>query len=90
MPVATVERAVQPLVYEVVGTVRAHVSATVAAKHMGTIQAFAVLEGDRVKAGDLLVELDDRQVAARLDQARAALAEAEKAELAAVSAFTAA
>lgn len=90
VPVATVERAMQPLVYEVVGTVRAHVSATVASKLMGTIQTFKVKEGDRVKAGDLLVVLDERQVTARLDQAQAALAEAEKAEIAAVSTRSAA
>jgi multidrug efflux pump subunit AcrA (membrane-fusion protein) len=90
VPVTTVERTVQPLVYEVVGTVRARVSATVASKLMGTIRKFAVQEGDRVTAGDLLVELDERQVRAHLDQARAALAEAEKAENAAVSVRSAA
>ncbi len=90
VPVATVAHAVQPVMYDAVGTVRARVSATVSSKLMGTIQVFMVKEGDLVKSGDLLVQLDDRQVAAQLNQAQAALAEARKAETGAVSAQTAA
>ncbi len=82
--------AVQPVVYEAVGTVKARLSATVSGKLMGVIQAFKVKEGDRVKQGDLLVVLDDRQVVAQLNQAQAALAEAKKAETGAMSARTAA
>jgi len=81
---------VEPLLYEAVGTVKAQLSATVSSKLMGVIQAFRVREGDRVKAGDLLVQLDERQVAAQLKQAQAALAEARQAEAGAVSARTAA
>jgi multidrug efflux pump subunit AcrA (membrane-fusion protein) len=77
-------------VYEAVGTVKARLSATVSSKLMGVIQAFKVKEGDRVKQGDLLVVLDERQVAAQLNQAQAALAEAKKAETGAMSARTAA
>ena len=72
--------AVQPVVYEAVGTVKAQVSATVSSKLMGVIQAYKVKEGDLVKQGDLLVVLDERQVSAQLSQARAALSEAGKAE----------
>jgi multidrug efflux pump subunit AcrA (membrane-fusion protein) len=82
--------AVQPVVYEAVGTVKAQVSATVSSKLMGVIQAYKVKEGDLVKQGDLLVVLDERQVSAQLSQARAALSEAGKAEAGAVSAQTAA
>ena len=57
---------------------------------MGVIQTFKVKEGDRVKRGDLLVVLDDRQVVAQLDQAQAALNAAKKAEAGAVSARTSA
>ncbi|BBO93259.1 efflux RND transporter periplasmic adaptor subunit [Desulfosarcina ovata] len=88
--VVDVRSAVQPILYEAVGTVRARLSATVSSKLMGTIQAFNVKEGDDVKKGDLLVRIDDRQVAAQLDQARAALAEAKRAEAGAVSARIAA
>ena len=84
------QNAVQPVVYEAVGTVKAQLSATVSSKLMGVIQAFKVKEGDPVKQGDLLVVLDERQVSAQLSQARAALSEAEKAEAGAVSAQTAA
>lgn len=90
IPVAAVAQAVQPVMYDAVGTVRARVSATVSSKLMGTIQAFTVKEGDLVKSGDLLVQLDERQVSAQLNQAQAALAEARKAETGAVSAQTAA
>ncbi|MBR9985010.1 MAG: efflux RND transporter periplasmic adaptor subunit [Desulfosarcina sp.] len=88
--VAEVAQAVQPVMYDAVGTSRARVSATVSSKLMGTIQAFTVKEGDLVKSGDLLVQLDARQVAAQLNQAQAALAEARKAETGAVSVQTAA
>ena len=81
--------AVQPVVYEAVGTVKAQVSATVSGKLMGVIQAYKVKEGDLVKQGDLLVVLDERQVSAQLSQARGALSEAQKAEAGAVSAQTA-
>ena len=83
-------RTVEPLLYEAVGTVKAQLSATVSSKLMGVIQAFHVKEGDLVKTGDLLVQLDERQVAAQLKQAQAALAEARQAESGAVSARDAA
>lgn len=88
--VIVAEEKVQPQIYEAVGTVSARVAATVSSKLMGTVLAVAVREGDRVKQGDLLVTLDDRQVAAQLAQAQAALAEARKAEDGALSARTAA
>ncbi len=88
--VTAVHQADQPIVYEAVGTVKARLSATVSSKLMGVIQRFKVKEGDQVKEGDLLVVLDDRQVVAQLDQARAALAAAQKAESGAVSARVAA
>jgi RND family efflux transporter MFP subunit len=81
---------VQPVLYEAVGTVQAQLSATVSSKLMGVILAFHVKEGDRVKTGDLLVQLDERQVAAQLKQAQAALAEARQAESGAVSTRSAA
>ena len=88
--VTTAVQTAQPVIYEAVGTVIAKVSATISSKLMGTIQGFEVSEGDLVKKGDLLVVLDDRQVSAQLNQARAALEEAQKAETGAVSARQAA
>ncbi len=80
----------QPVVYEAVGTVKAQLSATISSKLMGVIQAFRVKEGDLVKKDDLLVVIDERQVSAQLNQAQAALSEARKAEIGAVSAQAAA
>lgn len=62
---------------EVVGTVRAKVRATVEASVMGRIARLPVASGDKVNAGDLLVQLDAREIEAKLDQARAALRQAE-------------
>jgi RND family efflux transporter MFP subunit len=90
VPVMVAEEKVQPQIYEAVGTVSARVAATVSSKLMGTVLGVAVREGDRVNQGDLLVTLDDRQVAAQLAQAQAALAGARKGEAGALSARTAA
>ena len=52
-------------------------SSTVAAKLSGRILEVKVREGDVVKAGDVLAVLDDDQIRAREDQARAAVSDAE-------------
>jgi HlyD family secretion protein len=51
--------------------------AAVAAKLNGRILEIRVREGDVVKAGDVIAVLDDEQIRAREDQARAAVTEAE-------------
>jgi HlyD family secretion protein len=51
--------------------------ATVAPKLSGRILEIRVREGDSVKAGEVIAILDDEQVRAREDQARAALTHAE-------------
>lgn len=56
---------------EVVGTVRPKLQAVIEAKVSGRIETFAVAPGQAVKAGDLLVQLDAREIQAKLDQARA-------------------
>ncbi len=60
---------------EVAGTVVAATTAQVAARTMGTATQVAAREGDRVRQGQLLVQLDDRELAARRAAARAALEE---------------
>src|SRR6516162_3427140 len=50
---------------------------TVAAKTSGRIREIRKREGDTVKAGDVIAELDDEQATAREEQARSALQEAE-------------
>ena len=56
---------------EVVGTVRPKLSASLSAKVSGTIGQMLVAPGQSVTAGQLLVEIDAREVQARLDQATA-------------------
>lgn len=51
--------------------------ATVSTKLMGTITAVLVREGDRVKAGDALVRVDARDLAAKREQVQASMASAE-------------
>lgn len=51
--------------------------AAVAAKTSGRIREITVREGDLVKAGQVIVTLDDEQVRARVDQAQSNVAQAE-------------
>ena len=68
--------AVPPNVIQLSGRIEGDDSA-VAAKTTGRILEVRVREGDLVNAGDVLAVLDDEQVRAREDAARAALSEAE-------------
>jgi RND family efflux transporter MFP subunit len=54
------------------GELRAKLQATVSAKVSGTILKVHVQPGDRVRKGDVLVELDPATLLIQLDQARAA------------------
>ncbi|WP_374448025.1 efflux RND transporter periplasmic adaptor subunit [Stella sp.] len=60
---------------ESVGTARANEAVTVTAKLTGIVSAIGFREGQRVQAGDLLIELESRQARAELDEARANLDE---------------
>ncbi|MBN1625411.1 MAG: efflux RND transporter periplasmic adaptor subunit [Deltaproteobacteria bacterium] len=75
-----------PDYYEAVGTVRAEITSTLSGKIMGTITEVNAHEGDRVTKGQVLLNIDNRQVSAHLKQAKAALEEAIRAESAALSA----
>lgn len=61
---------------EAPGAVRAVHTAEVAARTMGTVVAVPVKEGDRVAAGQLLAQLDDRELGARRAAAQSAWKEA--------------
>jgi RND family efflux transporter MFP subunit len=83
LPSATVrvqplQSASQPLVEDVVGTVRAKQRVAVEAKLSGRIERLNVTVGQTVKAGDVLYELDVREIRARLDQAQALRQQAER------------
>src|SRR5688500_11864657 len=61
--------------YEAVGTVRARNNSVVAAKVMGTIMALHVREGDMVRAGQTLVEIDNRDAGIQLQKTQAGMRE---------------
>ncbi|MFZ0133700.1 MAG: efflux RND transporter periplasmic adaptor subunit [Desulfobacterales bacterium] len=84
--IAAVQPTSHPEVYEAMGTIRSQTTSVLSSKIMGTVRAIPVDEGQRVKAGQPLVVLDQRQVSARLQEAQAALSEAGKAEQAAAAA----
>ncbi len=62
---------------EVTGTVKSRTAITLSSKVMGRITALHVREGSLVEAGQVLVELDDRDIAAQVRRAEAGLREAE-------------
>ena len=79
-----------PSIYEATGTVRARVSAVIAAKLMGYVREVRVQAGDRVREGQLLVTLDtrdldvsSRRAEAAREEVRAAVPEADSAVAAA-------
>jgi multidrug efflux system membrane fusion protein len=69
---AVVERPV-PFVLSSSGTVEAIQTAAVGSQVGGTVQRIAFREGDNVRAGQLLIQLDPRTFRAAVDQALAAL-----------------
>lgn len=60
------------------GTVHPSDQAVIASKLMATVETVGVSIGERVKQGDLLVELDAAEIAAQVEQARAAVAQLER------------
>lgn len=71
--------------YEAQGTVRAKTSSAVSSRVMGSVKSVLVKEGDRVRKGQLLVVLDDRDIRARLKAAEEGYSEAQSALEAAVA-----
>jgi RND family efflux transporter MFP subunit len=67
-----------PSVYEATGTVRARTTAQVSAKVMGYVREVKAQAGDTVKAGQVLILLDDRDLASGYRQAEAGLNEARQ------------
>lgn len=78
--VATAPTVVKPLGLEIeaVGTARANEAADVTSKSANLITAIRFREGDLVKAGEVLVELDSAEARASLAEAEAALADSER------------
>ena len=63
---------------EVVATVNSKLRSVIEAKVSGRIDRMLVTPGQQVKAGDLLVQLDVREIQAKLDQATPVRDQAEK------------
>ena len=66
--------------YEAVGTVRSKTTSVLSSKTVGNILAVHVREGDRVRTGQLLIEIDDRDTRAQLQKAQAGLREVQDAQ----------
>jgi len=80
IPNLKIERvAVAPIdnFYEATGTVRSKTTSVVSSRIMGSIIAIHVREGDRVRAGQTLIEIDSRDATAQLQKAHAGIREAE-------------
>ena len=69
--VATVKRADYPVYLDGLGQVQAENTVTVRSRVDGQITKIAFAEGQMVKAGDLLAQIDPRPFQAALDQAKA-------------------
>ena len=66
--------------YEAVGTVRSKTTSVLSSKAVGNILAIHVREGDRVRMGQLLIEIDDRDARAQVQKAQAGLREVQDAQ----------
>ena len=64
---------------EVMGTVKSRISTTLSSKIVGKILTLHAREGSEVQAGQVLVELDDSDIAAQVRRAEAGVREAESA-----------
>lgn len=76
-PIYKVEKTETPDFYEVSGTVTSRNPAQMVAKVTGTVGEVTIVEGQRVRKGDLLVLIDAPDIQAARDQARASSALAE-------------
>jgi membrane fusion protein, multidrug efflux system len=75
--VATVTQADVPIYHEWIGTLDGLVNATIRAQVTGYLVSQNYREGDAIKKGDLLFQIDPRPFQATLDQANGQLAQAE-------------
>jgi RND family efflux transporter MFP subunit len=75
--VGLVEQVAEPLIERVPGTLSAVRDATISSRIMAAIGEVAVRAGDRVERGQVLVQLDSRDLAAREAQARQAVQAAQ-------------
>lgn len=65
-------------IYETTGTVRSDRTSLVASRAMGVVTSLLVQEGDLVKKGQLIITMDDRDAAQRLNAANMAVESARQ------------
>jgi multidrug efflux system membrane fusion protein len=75
--IETIKRSPVEEDYEAVGTVRSRTTSVLSSKIVGHILAVHVREGDRVRTGQLLIDIDDRGSLAQLQKAQAGLLEVQ-------------
>ena len=66
-----------PVYSTAMGTVEAFDKAVLSTRMMGQVRRVNVEEGDRVKAGQILLQLDSRDISSRIEQSKAMLAAAK-------------
>jgi RND family efflux transporter MFP subunit len=76
-PVVTATAGEFPLYTTAMGTVEPFDRARISTRVMGHVRSVPVQEGDRVRAGQVLLRLDSRDASNRIEQAKAGLAAAE-------------
>jgi multidrug efflux system membrane fusion protein len=76
--VETVKTFPQEDFYEATATVSSKATSVLSSRIIGYIMAIHVREGDRVQAGQLLMEIENREAAAQLRRAQAGLREAQE------------
>ncbi|NNL76918.1 MAG: efflux RND transporter periplasmic adaptor subunit [Desulfobacterales bacterium] len=72
-----VEVTTEPLIEQAAGTLHAKVETVISPLITATISSMGVWSGDDVKAGEMLVTLDSRELKARVDQAHQAVVAAK-------------
>ncbi|HUO85274.1 MAG TPA: efflux RND transporter periplasmic adaptor subunit [Thermoanaerobaculia bacterium] len=90
IPTEVIRLSAVPRIHETSGTVSSRIESTVAARIMGTVTAVYVDEGDRVRRGQPLLEIDSRETDAQFRAAEAAVGELSSAIAAADAGLTAA
>lgn len=76
--------------YEATGIARSKTTTVLSSKVMGAVTSLRVREGDRVSAGQTLIEIDNRDAATQLQRAQAGLLQAQEAVVEAEQAINAA
>jgi membrane fusion protein (multidrug efflux system) len=76
-PILTVEVTTEPLIEQAAGTIRAKVETVISPVITAKISTISVRAGDEVKQGEVLVELDSRELEARVGQAHQAVVAAK-------------